>query len=563
MFYTICLYASLAIFSVGCLYKISNWFRHKVDYDARHIPTTRRFTAAARAVGATVFSSRVVELIVTFLRDGLFQHWLWRKDRYRWAAHFCIYAGFTLLLLMHALDAFVAPLIFSDYYPTLNPFLFLRNLFGLIVLAGIVLVIFRRGGLHGPKPKTSARDSFAILLLTTIMLSGTLLEAFKISSQSEFDLMTADYAGIRSQEDPEYEALSAYWIAHFGVVIPGRTPPFEAALLREGEDLHQMNCMQCHDRPQWAFISYGLSRIMRSAAAPLDQANAVSVLLHLHFLACFIGLAYLPFSKFFHIFASPLFLMACKAQATKVVDPANRATLRALSLDACTHCSDCTARCSVAAAAAQIPNPGILPSEKLSALGRIVSGRGLSKKRLIQIQEASHICTDCHRCTDVCSMGIDLAALWADLKRHTADLGYTKPEAWARKNLSANQERLVGVDVPLAPAPDGATFLDSLAWTAQTRSFTACFDCRNCTNACPVVAMYASPRKVLGLLPHEIMHYLALKQPEPVLAANMLWACTTCYLCQEQCPQGVYITDLFYQLKNMALQQMKEEACNA
>ena len=35
-------------------------------------------------------------------------------------------------------------------------------------------------------------------------------------------------------------------------------------------------------------------------------------------------------------------------------------------------------------------------------------------------------------------------------------------------------------------------------------------------------------------------------------AQTMIWDCTTCYKCQEQCPQGVHVADVLYTLKNKA-----------
>ena len=40
---------------------------------------------------------------------------------------------------------------------------------------------------------------------------------------------------------------------------------------------------------------------------------------------------------------------------------------------------------------------------------------------------------------------------------------------------------------------------------------------------------------------------------EEVLASDFIWLCSTCYACQDRCPQGVKITDLMTVLKNMAV----------
>ncbi|MDA8137538.1 MAG: 4Fe-4S dicluster domain-containing protein [Desulfobacteraceae bacterium] len=560
MFYTISLYASLSIFSIGLLYKITGWFRHRLGRGERQISTAQRIAAAVKGILKTLFSAKVLVLLKVFLLDVLWQHWLLKKRFSRWLAHILIYGGFMLLLLMHGLEKIIAPHLFSDYYSTLNPFMFLRNLFSLMILVGLAMAVFRRWFSSAARPKSTGVDHYAILILAIIMISGIVLEAVKITSFNSFEMMASDYASLSKDDTDEFNALASYWVQFYGVAAPELKPPFDAAVLQQGEELHQASCMQCHSRPQWAFISYPASRALFPAATLLDQIDAPTLLWYLHLIACFAGLAYLPFSKFFHIVASPLFLMAAGVMKAEKSLPANVTTLKVLALDACTHCGECTTRCSVAAAYNEIPNPGILPSEKLAAFRRLLSGGRLSKQKLLQIQEASHICTDCRRCTDICPMGINLEALWADLKTLVADFGFPKPEAWARKEASAETAVAHSLDQVVTISPDGNAFMKEVAWTPQADTFHSCFECRNCTNVCPVVGSYESPRKVLGLLPHEIMHYLALKQKEPVLGAAMLWACTTCYACQEQCPQGVNITDLFYRLKNLALRQLQQEA---
>jgi heterodisulfide reductase subunit C len=38
----------------------------------------------------------------------------------------------------------------------------------------------------------------------------------------------------------------------------------------------------------------------------------------------------------------------------------------------------------------------------------------------------------------------------------------------------------------------------------------------------------------------------------------MVWDCTTCYQCQEHCPQGIQVTEIIYELKNRAYEHFKK-----
>ncbi len=560
MFYTISLYISLAVFAVGLIYKISNWFRYKIGPDAGGISTSKRVSAALGGIVSTLFSRKMPVLLRVFLLDVLLQRQLMGKDVLRWAAHICIYGGFMLLLLMHGLDKLITSVLFDDYYSTVNPFMFLRDLFSLVVIAGLGIALYRRLFSKPPRPKTTSLDYYAIIILAVIMISGVVLEGTNIVSDSRYQEMVEEYAGLDEDETEELRALGAYWVQEFGVVSPDVKGPFDKNTLQQGEQLHEMSCADCHSRPQWAFMGYGVAKVVRPIAAPLDRANVPALLWYLHFIACFFGLAYLPFSKFFHMFATPVYLLANAVMEEGKSNPANTATLQAIQLDACTHCGDCTISCSVAVAFNEIPNPNILPSEKLAAFRTLLSGKGLSQQKLKTIQEGSYICTDCHRCTDVCPIGINLQDLWLNLKRCLAELGYPKPEAWAREAIVADFDLARLKEMTLSPTPADKGFQNAMTGSAQASTFSVCFGCQNCTNLCPVVGNYENPKEIVGLLPHEIMHCLALKHRELALGSRMLWDCVTCYICQEHCPQGVRVTDVLYELKNMAFRHRKKVA---
>jgi heterodisulfide reductase subunit C len=106
-------------------------------------------------------------------------------------------------------------------------------------------------------------------------------------------------------------------------------------------------------------------------------------------------------------------------------------------------------------------------------------------------------------------------------------------------------------------APEGKAFKKERLLSSQGNSFNPCFTCLTCSNSCPVVMNYPNPVPVLGLLPHQIMYSLKFGLTSQVLGARMVWDCLGCYQCQENCPQGVRVTDILFELKNVAFQHLK------
>jgi len=585
MFFSIGLYFALAIFGAGLLYKVFTWFRSSISIGARKITISRKIFSCLRGILSTLLSVKIFTLLKVFLLDVVLNRRILREDVLRWLMHMCIYGGFVLLLVMHALGQYTSAVIFDTYYPTINPFFFLRDLFGVLVLMGVAIAIYRRFILRIPRLFTNVRDHYAIIIVAVILLSGIALEGVKITSHTIYQQMVKDYAGLEDAQ--ELRALEAYWVQHYGVVSPTGQGPFDAGTLAQGEELHNANCVVCHSRPQWAFTGYGVARVIRPFAVGLDNLNAHGLLWYIHVLACLIGLAYLPFSKMFHIIASPVSLLANAVMEQGKSAPAAIATRQMMELDACTHCGTCTVRCSVAAALEEIPNINILPSEKIIAIKALASGRKLTRVQLKALQEGVYLCTNCYRCTVVCPVGINLQDLWFNVREVVLQKGlpefsmlsplsfyrglmkeeirhrdYQRPLLKARNAIADTDKGdiMKGKDQVLPLPRRNGEFKGRLNLSAQASTFSVCFGCQTCTNACPVVANYKKPQEHLGLLPHQIMHACALGLSGLAFGANMLWDCLTCYQCQEQCPQGVGVTDVLYELKNCIVASVGEQA---
>ena len=583
MFLKVSLYISLVIFLIALIYKVSTWFRYKVGIGTTEIPTSTRFFSAVRGIGSTIFSVRILTLVKVFVLDVLLQFRILREDFLRWIMHIFIYGGFMLLLLMHALDKYITVAIWKNYYSTINPFMFLRDLFGALVIVGVLIATYRRFILKVPRLFSNAMDIYAILIVAVIMLSGIFLEATKMVAYSDYKRMADEYSGLSDPQ--ELKSLEAYWVKEFGVVSPNLTGPFDEKVLQKGKELHESSCESCHARPQWAFTGYGAARVLSPIGLGIDRARLPSVLWYIHILACFAGLAYLPFSKMFHIFASSVSLLANGVIGKEKLAPANRATLQAMELDACTHCGTCSLRCSVIMAFEELMNMNIFPSEKIASLKALASGKALSPQELRRIQEGVYLCSNCYRCTAVCPAGINLQDLWFSaretllqrgypeflvlsplsfyrglMKEETVLKDYEKPLIQAREAIAAQCDLMKEREMVLPLTPANKTLQSGLNLSAQAKTFSACFGCQTCTTVCPVVGNYENPQEALGLLPHQIMHAAGLGLRDLAFGSNMIWDCLTCYQCQEQCPQGVHVTDVLYELKNLAVKQVRDKA---
>lgn len=165
-------------------------------------------------------------LIKALILDVLLQVQLFKQSLLRWMMHFCLFWGF-LGLLAHT--TFLA--IMSHFAPQNHPFtqfIFLGpgrkfldvwgDLWGLILLIGVIIAILRRYVFKTEQLDTIASDTTAILFLLFIALTGFICEAQRLAAAPFEPYMRYSFIGcplaslIRSMSSLSYDFHSIVWI---------------------------------------------------------------------------------------------------------------------------------------------------------------------------------------------------------------------------------------------------------------------------------------------------------------------------------------------------------------
>ena len=532
-----------AVAVAGSLCRAAGWLRLGLPV----APSSLRERAGAvlASLARAPLGKRAWRGLTVFLLDVLGQRRLWARDPVRWAAHFSLFVGFAGLFFLHALGDVVAVQLADSYMSTLSPWLWLRDLFGSVVLVGLAIGSGRRLTARGGLPAPRRRDPLFVAALLGLVVSGFMLSAVKITSAPAFERMLREYASV---SDDEAMALRAYWGAEYGVVF---SPPIEAspAHLAAGEAVHQAACAACHARPQTAFLSYGLSRVVRDIAPGIASWGAEAWLLRLHQLLCVLAIAYLPFGRAFHVVSAPVALLAAAGTAPPS-DP-NRHTRRALALDACVRCGLCDERCSVAPLASLLGNTLVLPAAKLDALRAVARGTLDGGRANARLAEGAYACSDCGRCTGGCPVGLRLDDLWSAgneaLRRH----GEPPAPEWVKATAAAEWADRLAAGAPAVRSP----LPRYTSLTVDRHTFSPCVQCQTCTNVCPVVA-HSDRASGVDATPQKVMNLLRLGLADLALGLRMVWDCATCYQCQEHCPAGIRVTEVLYELRNRGYERL-------
>jgi len=241
----------VAVFFLGTLYNVLIWMHGK---GLEGTPEGRLLRLLAKAA-RFVLSRRFRRIASVFAKDALYLSKLKDRSVTRWAMHLLILGGFAAMFVLDLVVTF--SLDFLKYQPMIDDTgwakLWLRDfgfdLLGLLLLLGLFIAAGRRFVVKPKMVRTELPDAASILFLLAVVLGGFVLEGMGIAGE-----------------------------------IPG----------------HQRDNV-------YSFLGYAFSLVM-----PSDIGQYYDQAWLLHGVMSALLIAYIPFSKLFHMIATPVAIEADK-----------------------------------------------------------------------------------------------------------------------------------------------------------------------------------------------------------------------------------------------------------
>ncbi len=235
----------LAVFFAGTLFNVLLWMRGK----GLHGSPERRLLKLTSRGFRLVLAKGLRRALAALFKDALYLSRLKERSRLRWFMHLMILGGFLLMLVLDLLVTFALdvlkyePMISEDGWAKLWIRDFAFDLAGGMMLLGLLIAAYRRFVSRPKTVRTELPDAASVLFLLAVVLGGFVLEGMGIAGS-----------------------------------IVG----------------HQSN-------HEYSFIGYAFAAAMPTSAGDYyDQAWLVHAIMSALFIA------YIPFSKLFHMIATPI-----------------------------------------------------------------------------------------------------------------------------------------------------------------------------------------------------------------------------------------------------------------
>jgi heterodisulfide reductase subunit C2 len=95
---------------------------------------------------------------------------------------------------------------------------------------------------------------------------------------------------------------------------------------------------------------------------------------------------------------------------------------------------------------------------------------------------------------------------------------------------------------------ENTPFSEEVSCRHGGETLNACYQCGTCASSCPVARLDSR------FNPREVIKLALLGEKDELIDGDAIWLCTSCFNCQERCPQNVEIAELMFALRNIAIE---------
>ena len=149
-----------------------------------------------------------------FLFNVLLQTQILKLSKFRWVMHMCIFYGFMGLLLFYWQTPLFTSVIPIEFYISgkgASMNEFLNDFFGLILFIGLMMAITRRFIIKPEQLETILDDGVIVVWLFVIVITGYLLEATRFAISPYTPEMTYSFIGNAIRYLVEGYKIPEYW----------------------------------------------------------------------------------------------------------------------------------------------------------------------------------------------------------------------------------------------------------------------------------------------------------------------------------------------------------------
>lgn len=220
----------MILFLAGIWFVLVKWLQGSVG-DAS---PGQKIGALLHIVLRTIFSARLWLLIKTFVIETWFNRRLRRNSFWRWLNHFLLLSGVMLLFSLSGISALSDKVLIHffhlEHVPWIgmwvnpdHPITALLNEIGAVLMTvGLVFFIARRYVVRPSQLRTGPMDTWMVVGLGLILLSGWIAESSRLNS-SDVDPATVYFAFVGYPLASLFRGLPLRWddLAHWMYVIHG------------------------------------------------------------------------------------------------------------------------------------------------------------------------------------------------------------------------------------------------------------------------------------------------------------------------------------------------------